>query len=631
MCAARIELKDIEKTYRPEKLLPLTKELPRGSGGRKGGIAKVLRGITLDIIEGQNIGIVGESGCGKTTTMKIVVDMLQPDKRAGSVTFVSDDRRMTWRRMWLGRKRRFRNRVQYVFQHPGDVLSPGRKASDIVSEGYFSYLALKKGILYALRTRLSFARHLLLRGRDVLPEIEELMQEDLELGPEQMRAYASELSGGEKKRLLLAKSFASMGKLSNVTIRRAAGEVMGGDEASAGPRDRRRAVRLLNLVDEDFLRIAVQEELAELARRLARLFSSEHGVFALAPEQASALLDGAAGVRMLNEEQLAETAARLRARREEIEGPFEDMPESAESAEVFSQDMVCEQVAEWLRPGPEREAEGMPRLSRRQVADALEGELVNFLADLSELRLPITSEYQIMGLDRGALKELLSREEGPELATPESLLSSNGENLLTRMLEEKVGQIRDAVKGRSGRGFPFPKFLILDEPMRGIDSVNKLKIVRDLQQTRGAITLITITHDIRILAPLSDRIVVMYGGLIQEISDREDLPLSPDSPESMFDEIHPYTAALIQGEYQAGVKLEIPVPEETGPGALGQGCIFRFFCPKFRERRVTDEVKTRCEAEEPPLVRIERPGRSPRHLRCWAAGVGANPAGESAK
>ena len=610
MCAARIEIRDIEKTYKPEKFLPLTKELPAGARGRKGALAKVLRGITLDIVEGKNTGIVGESGCGKTTTTKIIVDMLQPDKQGGTVTFMADGKSLTWRRMGLRVKRRFRNRVQYVFQHPGDVLSASKKAGAIVSEGYFSYLALKKGALYALRTRLAYAWNLLFTGRDVLPEIEELMQEDLELGPEQTGSYTSELSGGEKKRLLLAKSFASMGKLSNVTVRRAAGRVLG---AGDGEGDPRRAARLLGLVDEDFIRIAVREELADVARKLAGILRSERGVFVLTREQVAGLLEGVEGVRLFCEDRIADTAAQLRVRKADIEGRFDGDGLS----EVFSPDRACELVAEWLRAGAEPEQ--TPELSRGQVAEALEDELINFLADLSDTLLPLASEQRIFELDRQAFVNLFRLPEWQRFASPDDLLAPDQENALTRLLEGKLAEIKQAVTNLVGasksRSFPFPKFLILDEPMRGIDSVNKLKIVR----ARECITLVVITHDIRILGPLSDRIVVMYGGLIQEISDRDDLPLAPESPAQTFDDIHPYTAALIRGEYQAGVKLDIPVPEEAGPGALGTGCIFRFFCPKFREGRVSDEVKRRCENEEPPLVKIERPGRSPRYLRCWCA------------
>jgi len=593
MSRARIEIRDIEKTYKPDKLLPLAKERPAGAASRKA--ARVLRGITLDIHEGQNVGIVGESGCGKTTLAKLVVHMLHPDKgRHGA----------------------------------------GRiKAGALVSEGYFSYLALRKGPLFAWRRRLAYVLSVLLTGRDVLPEIEELMLNDLELDMEQVGSYTRELSGGEKKRVLLAKSLASMGKLSSVTIRQAAGRILGRGPAVAG--QKKEAARVLDIVEEDLLRVALTEELCAFAKDVAGLLRSEHGNFAVTGQRMKWLMDRASEPRLCNRGRLLGEGqdtieSELRAARADMEARFVREASEGPHSGAASADDVCELVAA-SRGGSDEARSRLAAIPRGETGRALEREMTDFLADLDEQRLPLRSEHGVFSLDRGSLAELLDTVPAELLAEPGALLAGGEATFLAERLQAKLdelGHAVDAVGRTPSREFPFPKFLILDEPMRGIDSVNKLKIVRDLQQAKGAVTLVVITHDIRILAPLCERIVVMYGGLIQEMIARSDLPLAPDAAGSAFADVHPYTAALIRGEFkgeaegEVATRAAIPVAEETGAEGAA-GCVFRLFCPRFQSGSLPPDVCRKCETVEPPLVQASpgeeaRPDQPAHHIRCWA-------------
>jgi peptide/nickel transport system ATP-binding protein len=103
----------------------LVVEFP-AKGGRK---VHAVSDISFDILEGETLGLVGESGCGKSTTGRAIMQLPRPT--AGSVRF--DGVEMTT----LGDEdlRRTRTQLQMIFQDPISSLNPRRKVKDIVAEG----------------------------------------------------------------------------------------------------------------------------------------------------------------------------------------------------------------------------------------------------------------------------------------------------------------------------------------------------------------------------------------------------------------------------------------------------------------------------------------------------------------
>ncbi len=165
------------------KLDKLKKYFPVKSGilSRVTNFVKAVDCIDLSIAEGQTIGLVGESGCGKTTLGKTIIKLLEPSE--GKIYFENND--IT--NLSPSNMRPYRREMQIVFQDPYGSLNPRMKVESIVSEG--------------------LAIHNISQGQERRDMIRELLI-TVGLREDSLSRYPHEFSGGQRQRIAIARALA---------------------------------------------------------------------------------------------------------------------------------------------------------------------------------------------------------------------------------------------------------------------------------------------------------------------------------------------------------------------------------------------------------------------------------------
>lgn len=161
-----IEIRDLKKHFELE-------------GGK--GVLRAVDGVSLEILEGETLGLVGESGCGKSTVGRCILRLYEPT--AGSVTFRGRD--------VLGLDREgtqsLRREMQIIFQDPYASLNPRMNVFSIVSE--------------------PLKIHSIGDGVERKDRVAELLSK-VGLDPRYMSRYPHEFSGGQRQRIGIARALA---------------------------------------------------------------------------------------------------------------------------------------------------------------------------------------------------------------------------------------------------------------------------------------------------------------------------------------------------------------------------------------------------------------------------------------
>ncbi|HEX6569100.1 MAG TPA: ATP-binding cassette domain-containing protein, partial [Acidimicrobiales bacterium] len=105
----------------------LVVDFPSGHGQKVSAVADV----SFDVAGGETLGLVGESGCGKTTTARLILRALRPTR--GEIRFALDDAIVRVDRLEGRRLRALRRHIQLIFQDPVSSLNPRMPVGDIIA------------------------------------------------------------------------------------------------------------------------------------------------------------------------------------------------------------------------------------------------------------------------------------------------------------------------------------------------------------------------------------------------------------------------------------------------------------------------------------------------------------------
>jgi peptide/nickel transport system ATP-binding protein len=168
----------------------LVKHFPLKQGiilQRQVGAVRAVDGISFDVIEGETLGLVGESGCGKSTTARLITRLLEPTD--GSIVYHGEDIAHSSR----AELKPLRRDMQMIFQDPYSSLNPRKTVGSIIGEPFIIHRLEKDEAKRKAR-------------------VQELM-DVVGLNPEHYNRFPHEFSGGQRQRIGVARAIALKPKL----------------------------------------------------------------------------------------------------------------------------------------------------------------------------------------------------------------------------------------------------------------------------------------------------------------------------------------------------------------------------------------------------------------------------------
>ncbi len=175
-----LDVKDLKKYF----------PIRRGLLKRVVGNVRAVDGVSFFLREGETLGLVGESGCGKTTTGRVILRALEPT--AGQVLFRHDGQMVDLAKVPRSAMKPFRRDMQIIFQDPFSSLNPRMTVLEIVAEPLII--------------------HGVAKGDELKSQVRELL-EKVGLRAQHMNRYPYAFSGGQRQRIGIARALALRPKL----------------------------------------------------------------------------------------------------------------------------------------------------------------------------------------------------------------------------------------------------------------------------------------------------------------------------------------------------------------------------------------------------------------------------------
>jgi len=165
-----LEVKDLKKHY----------PIKRGLFYRTVGWINAVDGVSFDITKGKTLGLVGESGCGKTTLAKAILRLIEPDQ--GRIYYSGQE--LT--KLSSNKMRFLRKDLQIIFQDPFNSLDPRFTVAKIVEEGLVNFISKEE--------------------RKNIPDLLIKTLSAVGLSKDSLYRYPHEFSGGQRQRISIARS-----------------------------------------------------------------------------------------------------------------------------------------------------------------------------------------------------------------------------------------------------------------------------------------------------------------------------------------------------------------------------------------------------------------------------------------